>query len=151
MLSKLGVWGMAGVVSLTLAMAAVVGSADPAAQAVPQIKQEPCVAITSVDGRDNYMAYCAVCHGVDARGRGPAAPALKMPVPDLTAMARRHGKFDAIAVERMISGVDKVTPAHGSVEMPMWGSVFRGGTTDRAVPTLRLQNLVKYLQTLQTT
>lgn len=118
-------------------------------KSVPTIKGVPCTPITSVDGRDNFDGYCAVCHGEDARGNGPAAPALRAPVPDLTTMARRRGgKFDRIATERIISGVDKLaTPAHGVEDMPIWGEVFRGG--DPSENKLRLHNLVLFLEQLQ--
>ena len=56
-----------------------------AAQAPPpQIKTAQAKAFVGIEGKDSFMAYCAVCHGADGRGNGPAAPALKTPVPDLT-------------------------------------------------------------------
>jgi mono/diheme cytochrome c family protein len=55
----------------------------------PEVKAVPYAAIQSVEGRENFTAYCAVCHGVDGRGNGPAAPAMKVPVPDLTTLAAR--------------------------------------------------------------
>ena len=39
------------------------------------------------------MHYCASCHGLDARGNGPAAFVLKTTPPDLTALAKRHGEI----------------------------------------------------------
>src|SRR5512134_779244 len=84
---------------------------------VPQVKQAPAIPIASVEGRDSFIAYCAACHGRDAKGNGPAAPALKGPIPDLTIIARRNGgRFDSLAIERAISGSDKPMPAHGSLE-----------------------------------
>jgi mono/diheme cytochrome c family protein len=109
--------------------------------------------IASVEGRDNFKAYCAVCHGTDAKGNGPAAPAMKVPVPDLTLIAKRHdGKFDPIAIERTIRGTDKSmsTPAHGVEDMPIWGDVFRSaGSLTPSTTTIRVRNLVTYLQGLQ--
>jgi mono/diheme cytochrome c family protein len=122
----------------------------PAAQKpVPKIKKVAVVPIASVEGRDNYTAYCAVCHGPEGKGDGPAAPAMKVPVPDLTTFAKRHeGKFNASGVELTIRGSGKTaTPAHGVEEMPIWGDVFRG--EDKAVTTLRIRNLVTYLESLQ--
>ena len=117
-------------------------------QPPPQIKTVPATGFVGIEGKDSYMAYCAVCHGADGRGNGPAAPALKMPVPDLTTMAQRHGKFDRIAIERAITGVDKMPVAHGTVTMPMWGPIFTS-TADKNVTTLRVGNLGKYLEGLQ--
>jgi mono/diheme cytochrome c family protein len=115
----------------------------------PKIKTVPAVPIQSVDGADNFHAYCAVCHGADAKGNGPAAPAMKAKVPDLTTFAARHdGKFNSVTVEQIITGVGKTpSPAHGVEEMPIWGEVFR--SEDRAKTAMRVGNLVKYIQSIQ--
>ena len=117
----------------------------------PDIKLVPYAAIQSVEGRDNFAAYCAVCHGMDGRGNGAAAAAMKAPVPDLTTLAARHqGKFDAPAVEYVIRGTGKMaTPAHGTVDMPIWGRVFGPLAVDQPVATLRIRNLVQYLESIQ--
>ena len=62
-------------------------------------------------------------------------------------MAKRHGKFDRINVERRIS-VDQMPVAHGSMTMPIWGPVFKS-TGDPPTTLLRLQNLAKYLEDMQ--
>jgi mono/diheme cytochrome c family protein len=52
--------------------------------------------IRFVEGPDLFRAYCTSCHGLDGRGAGPAAPALKAKVPDLTLLARNNrGQFPA--------------------------------------------------------
>jgi mono/diheme cytochrome c family protein len=114
------------------------------------VKVVTAIPITSVDGKDNYDAYCAVCHGPAAKGDGPAAPAMKAPVPDLTTIAKRNnGKFNPIAIEQVILGTGKTpTPAHGVETMPIWGEVFRVEEKNRAL--LRARNLVNYLETIQT-
>jgi mono/diheme cytochrome c family protein len=120
------------------------------AQTPPQIERAPAKPIVSVEGKDTYASYCAVCHGRDARGAGPAAPALKATVPDLTTLAKRNaGKFDALAVRRSIGGDDKVVIlAHGTSDMPIWGPVFRAMRGDQ-VAEIRLKNLVTYLESVQ--
>ena len=116
----------------------------------PEIKEVPARSIVSVEGKDTFAAYCAVCHGMDGKGNGPAVPALKGPVPDLTTMARRNaGKFDGVAVERVISGKDRAILAHGTQEMPMWGPVFRSMRGEETVATIRMTNLVKHLESVQ--
>ena len=101
-------------------------------------------------GKDMFTSYCAVCHGTDAKGGGPAVAALKMPPPDLTTMTKRNGgKFPELRVFNTING-DLNMPAHGSKEMPVWGDVFRSMERDNAAQQMRVSNLTKYLESLQT-
>lgn len=113
------------------------------------IKRESARPIDSVQGVALYEAYCAVCHGKDGKGHGPAAPALKMPVPDLTVLAKKSGGFSSADVEAAILGTGKMTPAHGSPDMPIWGPVFRALSPDEGIRKLRVLNLVKYIESLQ--
>ena len=117
-------------------------------QPPPQIKTAQAKAFVGIEGKDTFMAYCAVCHGTDGRGNGPAAPALKMPVPDLTTLAKRHGKFDRVNIEQRIIGADQRPVSHGTMTMPIWGPVF-SATGDKSTMTLRLTNLGKYLEDMQ--
>ncbi len=107
--------------------------------------------IRSVEGRDLYREYCASCHGVDAKGNGPAAPALKTKPPDLTVLAKNNdGRFPEDRVRKTIMGDDPlVLAAHGSREMPIWGPVFRQIEEDVDRGPVRLANLVKYLKSIQ--
>jgi mono/diheme cytochrome c family protein len=140
---------VAGSLVLACALAANVAAQAPSGGQKPVVKGVRAVPIQSVEGKDNFEAYCAVCHGRDAKGTGPAAPAMKVPVPDLTTIARRNqGRFDASGVEEIIRGTGRTaTPAHGVEDMPIWGEVFRYG--DPSVTRLRIGNLVKYVQSLQ--
>lgn len=96
-----------------------------------------------------YRAYCASCHGVEAHGDGPAAPALKTKVPDLTFIAKRNGGvFPADRVSNIISG-DETPLAHGSREMPIWGPIFHQVEADQDWGHVRLKNLSKYLESIQ--
>ena len=77
--------------TLVLAMPAFAGGV--------QVKRETARPIDSVQGVDLYNAYCAVCHGKDGKGSGPAAVALKAPMPDLTVLAKKNGgKFSSADV-----------------------------------------------------
>ncbi len=45
-------------------------------------------------GKDLYKKYCALCHGPEARGDGPAAGSLKQKPTDLASMAGKHQDGD---------------------------------------------------------
>jgi mono/diheme cytochrome c family protein len=118
-------------------------------QTVPNVEKQFTPLIHSVEGPDLFRAYCASCHGTDAKGAGPTAPALKVGVPDLSLLAgNNQGQFPAARVRQMIGG-DKVVAAHGSREMPIWGPIFHQVEADMDWGNIRLENLVKYLQSLQ--
>jgi mono/diheme cytochrome c family protein len=105
--------------------------------------------IHSVEGQDLYRAYCASCHGVNAHGDGPAAPALKTKVPDLTLIAQRnHGAFPSQGITEIISG-EGGPVSHGSREMPIWGPIFHEVEADQDWGNVRLQNLTRYLESIQ--
>ncbi len=104
------------------------------------------------NGKVMYENYCASCHGLDGRGRGPTAEALKFPPPDITTMTKSHnGTYPAQHVEAVLRfGVDN--PAHGSKEMPIWGPVLKSmdhAEGSNPVQALRITNLVRYVETLQ--
>lgn len=132
--------------ALTAALAAaLVASAPVWAQT---IKREKAIPISSVEGKDTYKEFCVSCHGEDGKGGGRAAAALKTPPPDLTKLAARSGgKFNQAAVEFAIKG-DPERP-HSSSDMPEWRRIFRTFSADDNVTTLRLRNLVAYLESIQ--
>jgi mono/diheme cytochrome c family protein len=136
--------------SLGIACALAVGVAAQTTPAQkPKVVSARTVPIVSAEGKDNFETYCAVCHGKEGKGNGPAAPAMKTPVPDLTTLAKRNnGKFDSARVEDVIRNAGSMpTPAHGVETMPIWGTVFK--TEDQAKATLRIKNLVTYLKSIQ--
>jgi mono/diheme cytochrome c family protein len=130
-------------------LAAVLGGSVAAvAQAPPEVKTGPPRGFVGIEGAETFKAFCASCHGANATGNGPAAPALKTPVPDLTTMAKRSGTFDKLAVERVILGSDKMPPAHGTLTMPIWGPIFTS-VGSQTTAMLRAKNLVDYLASIQ--
>jgi mono/diheme cytochrome c family protein len=101
-------------------------------------------------GKKTYEEYCARCHGVAAKGMGPAASELKTPPSDLTTLAQRHaGKFPEDYVAEIVR-LGKPIRAPGSSEMPAWGPVFntRDKFNELAVRQ-RIKTLCAYLATLQ--
>jgi mono/diheme cytochrome c family protein len=130
------------------AAAALVGAgyADQASQKVviPVTKTAPS------DGKTNFVNYCAPCHGVDGKGNGPVAAALKQQPVDLTVLSKNNGgKFPALHVESVLQGGSTI-PSHGTREMPVWGPVFatmdQGSTQEK---TIRINNLLAFLRTIQ--
>jgi mono/diheme cytochrome c family protein len=99
------------------------------------------------EGIDLYKNHCAACHGAYGEGDGPAAPAMRTPVPSLRVLARRNGDvFPTDAVTAYIDGRD-LKAAHGNREMPIWGDVFRGPDQKKAGE--RIDSLVEFLKTMQ--
>jgi mono/diheme cytochrome c family protein len=101
-------------------------------------------------GKEMYMSYCAVCHGTDGKGGGPAASALKTAPADLTTLSKNNGgKYPALKVTSSING-DSNLPAHGSKEMPVWGSLFRTiSHGHQGEVQQRVANLTEYIESLQ--
>ena len=111
--------------------AALTLTAGSAAQQLPKIQahhggeprqwtQRRCLPVTAPQ-----------CHGLTA-GHRPAAKALAKVPADLTRIsARNNGTFPGVRV-RYIEGSDEIA-AHGTRDMPMWGSLFRKmGSSDAA-------------------
>ncbi|HKE96535.1 MAG TPA: cytochrome c [Povalibacter sp.] len=75
----------------------------------------------TLSGKQLYVQFCAACHGVQGRGDGPVASSIRVEMPDLTLIARRHGgTFPRDLVERIIDG-RHILGAHGTRVMPIWG------------------------------
>lgn len=113
------------------------------------VKRVPVNPTSPVSGQQMFNEYCIACHGNDAKGTGPAASALNKTPADLTTLAaRNNGKFPELRVYSTIHGDIDVT-AHGSRDMPIWGSVFREMSHSSGEVQLRISNLVAYVKTLQ--
>jgi len=123
--------------------------AGAAQQTQPATKAQLDQLIYSIKGPDLYRAHCAPCHGEQGRGDGPMVAVLKIKVPDLTVLAKNNGgQFPAADVRKTITGQD-VLLSHGSREMPIWGPIFHQIEDDRDFGNVRVENLVKYLQSIQ--
>ena len=119
------------------------------------IKRVPITSTSPASGKEMFNAYCAVCHGTEGKGDGPAVAALKAPPPDLSTLAQSHGgKYPGAWVQSVIRFGAENFPAHGIKDMPMWGPAFAslsGGLQSEqgGQVTLRISNLSHYIETLQ--
>jgi len=136
--------GLSGllVLSAILHLAAHTGQTGPA---------NPPLIISSVSGRDLFEFYCASCHGRDGNGKGPVAPALRVPPPDLTRIAARNdGVFPKARIEALLTGDRNIPPAHGSSDMPVWGPIFSALDSNDRMNRVRIANIVDYIASIQT-
>lgn len=128
----------------------LLGSGTAVAQTTEKkIEKVPVAQSDPTSGKKMYMDYCAVCHGADGKGGGPAATALKTAPPDLTTMAKRYGaKAVALKVDATLRfGTEN--KAHGTSEMPIWGPLFSATDRNQSAVTMRVSNLAKYVESLQ--
>jgi len=113
--------GVARILDLAAVLAVLVGMTACARLSPPSAAAE------HEEGERLYLRACASCHGLDARGGGPVAPALRVPPPDLTTLAARHGgTFPRAYVADVVAGRVELA-AHGTREMPVWSDRFGPG------------------------
>ena len=131
---------------LALTLSPAMGHAqDAPKKTIERVRARP---TRTIDAGEMFKAYCAVCHGDQAKGNGPAAEALVKPPAELTQISRRNGcTFPKVKVMRVIDGSDAVA-AHGSRAMPIWGNVFRTFENEQT-KLLRVNALMEYLQKIQ--
>jgi len=137
--------------AVILAAGSTLAAAQQApAQTVPTVKHVPISDAPSNSGKDMFNSYCAVCHGKDGKGNGPAAPAMKTSPTDLTLLTQKAGgKYPAAHVAAVIKG-QAMTPSHGSQDMPVWGPLFSSiSQGHESQVQQRIANLVAYIETLQ--
>ena len=121
-----------------------------AAAAQPAIKKVPVQPTPASSGSEMFTTYCAVCHGPDGKGAGPAAAALKKSPGDLTVLAKNHGgKFPSARVYTVITGDGDIS-AHGSKDMPVWGALFASlEHGNQPAVEMRINNLTNYIKKMQ--
>jgi mono/diheme cytochrome c family protein len=137
--------------AVILAVIAVCAAAQQAPeQNPPVVKHVPITNAPSNSGKAMFDSYCAVCHGKDGKGAGPAASAMKTPPTDLTLLAQKNGgKYPGQHVAAVIKG-QASTPSHGSQDMPVWGPLFSSISQGHdAQVQQRVANLVTYIEGLQ--
>jgi mono/diheme cytochrome c family protein len=113
------------------------------------VKKVPAKPTTAIAGKDLFRQYCAVCHGLDAKGAGPAADALKKSPGDLTQLSRKNnGKFPEQRVLAIFKG-DAAVSAHGSQDMPVWGPIFNNMSPNLTQGQDRIYALLNYVEEIQ--
>jgi mono/diheme cytochrome c family protein len=122
--------------------------------------QQPSKRAATDFGRLEYESKCALCHGPTGKGDGPMASFITRKVPDLSTLSKNNkGVLPVSVIVDIIAG-EKELPAHGSRDMPIWGSIFRAEAyqADRYPDVLfdsdayvraRILMLVDYLNRLQ--
>ena len=115
----------------------------PMLLAEPGIKRVPAHPTTALSGQELFHEYCAVCHGVDAKGGGPAAAALLVKPDDLTQIARKNGnKYPEVKVQRIqlrsqaASIVSLKARAHAAGEAHQLDRELASGKSNSAQPVL---------------
>ena len=136
-------WMIAGLLACAATTAIAGGQGKPAAK-VPSLLRP------SLAGNDNFSSYCAPCHGRDGRGDGPVAPALTTRPADLTTLAlRNNGVFPSASVREFVTHGKPDIVAHGTSAMPIWGPTFRSLEASDKLVSIRITNIVTYLESIQ--
>jgi len=87
-------------------------------------------------GKNLYRSFCAICHGIDGKTKGPLAEKMGLSPPDLT--ASKYQKKNVDELTEIIGGYGRKA---GS-EMPQW--------TD-ALPESNLRHIAAYIGTMTQT
>lgn len=153
-LKRLGFWNLAAVLVLG---GAIVGFTANSAMAQGGVSMSAGGRATS--GKLEFRQYCAQCHGMNAIGDGPVAPALKKKPANLTLLSKKNGGvFPEKEVRDFIDG-SKTAASHGTREMPIWGYAFmyrRGAQASTGAEPLsqeevnsKINLLVAYVKSIQ--
>lgn len=136
--------------TLLFASLLLLGATVSAAQeGQKEIKTAPMPVTSPASGEEMFNAYCAVCHGKAGRGDGPAATEFKRPPTNLTQLTKHYnGKFPEAYIAQVIQTGPRDAKAHGSKDMPVWGTLFNA-KDDPATVKQRIYNLTKYIESLQ--
>jgi mono/diheme cytochrome c family protein len=140
-------WAVLAAIALVLPMSLVV-----AQEKTVQVKTVTMTNTNPASGSEMYAEYCAVCHGTDGKGNGPAASAFKKAPTNLTVLAKNNnGKYPSEHVYYVLKFGTPVA-AHGDVQMPVWNKAFQSLNqldSDENMVTLRINNLVAYIKGIQ--
>ena len=99
------------------------------------------------EGRKLYVSYCLLCHGIDGKGGGPLAKAMKITPTDLSTTVR--SRSDTI-LTKIITGAGPQTitgrERHNllSASMPEWKDVFDRAQVEALIAYLRFLSRKKH-------
>jgi mono/diheme cytochrome c family protein len=105
-------------------------------------------------GKEQYMKYCATCHGPSGNGQdGVASRLFAKPPTNLTTLAKENGgKFPMMEVINIVKG-DQPIAAHGTREMPVWGQILgrplEEGMYGQDSADAQILTIGKYLESIQ--
>jgi len=111
------------------------------------------LAADSSSGKQMYLQYCSSCHGKEGKGDGTISRDLKVRVPDLTGLAKKHkGVYPLDDVMATIDG-RRLVRGHGDRNMPVWGESFHSESEGKKYPELttllKAKIIAEYVATLQ--
>jgi mono/diheme cytochrome c family protein len=138
------------VAALLVVISAYAVSQQAPAKSSTTLKHVPITNVASDSGKEMFNSYCAVCHGKDLKGDGPAASALKTAPTDLAVLAKNSGgKYPSAHVAAVIRG-QATNPSHGTEDMPIWGPLFSSiSQGHESQVQQRITNLVTYIESQQ--
>ncbi|MGH8012479.1 MAG: c-type cytochrome [Candidatus Binataceae bacterium] len=106
-------------------------------------------------GKQDFMKYCARCHGANGKGHGPDLYILSGVHPsNLTVLTEKNGGvFPSQKVVDIIDG-RKVPPSHKRLDMPFWGVQFQPSGKEftaksDALAKARIDRLANYIKSIQ--
>jgi mono/diheme cytochrome c family protein len=120
------------------------------------IKQVPMTwnDVAGKNGHEMYDQLCAVCHGMEGKGDGPAARALSQPVPDLTQIGTgATSKYSHAQLKRVIAGKSRAVH-QDLVGMPLWETEFQyvhrswNGQPRTTYARVKINSLAEYVEGL---
>lgn len=108
------------------------------------------ISMPDVSGADEFLRYCALCHGGDGRGAGPLTgeDAMRKGAADLTQIAKRNGgTFPFSKIADIIHGGGALA-GHSPSRMLAWGKIF-AAESDPVRAKAIIYEVTRYVEGLQ--